>query len=184
MKQNDIIKFKEAEYDSKLKELNIQLPLVIEALKLSEIITADNYRTIDLEVVDNYLMESTGYKSPKLISGLIGVDTQYDIFTQIIETITPNVEYFDLKTDKPSLSKKALEALKESLTTRLSDEQQKFYDHLKKVAEFLNESFGTSPQMLDILIKSQTQFGVNISNAVVGFNRAKMMGINLDNILK
>jgi len=130
-----VLSFNESHFRGELSKLQKKADQLTHTLSLVKKITDSKVDVLDLQILNNYLNKSTGFKNPMMSADALACKSEY---VQIIASI-PSSElpkYIELEADTYQVDSNSL---KESVTNYMNEDIVDEYNDLVKLVEKLNK---------------------------------------------
>jgi hypothetical protein len=122
---NNIVHFNKDSYEAEINQLQTEIDNYKKCTGALEKITGSTeLKTI--EYIKEFICALSGFPAVQQSAQLLNIEDEYNFLKEHL----PNI-----KSEKSEISKKQLDAIKEKHTTRLSDELQKQFDTLERIAK-------------------------------------------------
>ncbi len=128
---NNIVHFNKEDYQAEINQLQTEIDTYKKCTGALEKITGSTeLKTI--EYIKEFICALSGFPAVQQSAQLLNIEDEYNFLKDNLPSV---------KSEISEISKKQLDAIKEKHTTRLSDELQKQYDTLERIAkEYTNLS--------------------------------------------
>jgi len=130
-----VLNFNESNFRGELSKLQKKADQLTHTLSLVKKITDGKVNVLDLQILNNYLNKSTGFKNPMMSADALNVKSEY---IQITNSIPSNElpKFIELKGDTYLVEE---DNLKESLTSYMDESYLKEYNTLLDLVSKLNK---------------------------------------------
>lgn len=132
MKNPIELEFHQIQFEKHLKDENLKVDKLNNALKLIKLVTDGNVSTIDIEALNSFLNDTTGFRNVGMSASALNLDIEYQT---IVDAAQITSEYIFLKDGKYVVSE---DSLKDFYTDYLTDAELEVYNTLLKAYKILN----------------------------------------------
>ena len=130
-----VLNFNESHFRGELSKLQKKADQLTHTLSLVKKITDGKVNVLDLQILNNYLNKSTGFKNPMMSADALNVKSEYIQITNSIPS-SELPKFIELKGDTYLVEE---DNLKESLTSYMDESYLKEYNTLLDLVSKLNK---------------------------------------------
>lgn len=128
-----LLEFHQMQFEKHLYDEKIKAEKLNKAVETVKLITNNEVSTINLEALNNFLNDATGFKNSGMSASALNLDVQYQL---ISDASTIKSDFISLKNGKYVVDE---DRLKELYTYWLTDSETEVYNILEKAFKILNK---------------------------------------------
>jgi ferritin-like metal-binding protein YciE len=127
------LEFHQMQFEKHLKDEKIKAEKLNKALETIKLITNNEVSSIDIDALNNFLNDATGFKNVGMSASALNLDVQYQL---ISDASTIKSDFISLKNGKYTIDENSL---KDFYTDWLTDTEIQVYNTLEKALKILNK---------------------------------------------
>lgn len=132
MKNPIELEFHQIQFEKHLKDENLKVDKLNNALKLIKLVTDSSVSTIDIDALNSFLNDTTGFRNAGMSASALNLDIEYQT---IVDAAQITSEYISLENGKYIVDENSI---REYHTVYLKDAETEVYNTLLKAYKILN----------------------------------------------